>query len=159
MARRMTRRATNARARVYIGETDDLRRRLSDNYRSPGSGQQTSLRINAVLREHLAASGNVALAVAVDATVRLDGVEQSLDLAREAGRLLAENAALVLTQVTDDADIVNLGQVLRLHDGRHGTARHGTTFVDRQRVYALAIATAMTPWKLRRSRNFHVCPP
>jgi hypothetical protein len=98
-----------ARPRMYIGETDNLRRRLSGNYRNPGSGQQTSLRINALLREHLAAGGDVALAVATAATVWLDGEEQALDLTRKAARLLAENAALVRAQLLDDAEIVNLG--------------------------------------------------
>jgi hypothetical protein len=41
--------------------------------------------------------------------VRLRGTEQALDLSRKAGRLLAENAALVLAHVEDDAEIMNLG--------------------------------------------------
>jgi hypothetical protein len=94
---------------VYIGETDNLRRRLSSNYRSPGPSQQTSLRVNALLRSHLAAGGQVDLAIATVAVVHLHGGEQVLDLRRKAGRLLAENAALVLAQVTADAHIVNLG--------------------------------------------------
>jgi hypothetical protein len=98
-----------ARPQVYIGETDNLRRRLSSNYRSPGPSQQTSLRVNALLRSHLAAGGQVSLAVATVATVHLLGDALTLDLRRKAGRLLAENAALVLTQATADADIVNLG--------------------------------------------------
>jgi hypothetical protein len=97
------------RTRVYIGESDSLRRRLSGNYRSPGSGQQTSLRINALLREHLGAGGTVSLAVATAATVWLNGVERPLDLTRKAGRLLAENAALVLAQACADVEIANLG--------------------------------------------------
>jgi hypothetical protein len=101
--------AVTARPRVYVGESDSLRRRLSGNYRNPGPRQQTSLRINALLREHLTAGGSVALAIATEATVWLDGLEQPLNLARKAGRLLAENAALVLAQVTGDADIENLG--------------------------------------------------
>ena len=100
---------TGKRPRIYIGETDSLRRRLSGNYRNPGSGQQTSLRINALLREHLAAGGTVTLAVATTAALRLSGTGRHLDLTRKAGRLLAENAALVLAQVIDDAEIVNLG--------------------------------------------------
>jgi len=95
--------------RVYIGETDSLRRRLSGNYRSPGSRQRTSLRVNALLCEHLTAGGTVALAVTTTATLMLAGAEQPLDLTRKAGRLLAENAALVLAQVRGDAEIVNLG--------------------------------------------------
>jgi hypothetical protein len=39
----------------------------------------------------------------------LSEVEQPLDLKRNAGRLLAENAALVPAQAATDADIVNLG--------------------------------------------------
>ena len=97
------------RSRVYIGETDNLRRRLSGNYRNPGPRQQTSLRINALVREHLVGDHDVALAVATSAVTWLDGEQSRLDLTRKAGRLLAENAALVLAQVKDDADIVNLG--------------------------------------------------
>jgi DNA-binding XRE family transcriptional regulator len=48
--------------RVYVGETDNLRRRLAGNYRNPGPTQQTSLRVNAVLRDHLAAGGTVTAA-------------------------------------------------------------------------------------------------
>jgi hypothetical protein len=98
-----------ARPQVYIGETDNLRRRLSSNYRNPGPSQQTSLRVNALLRAHLTAGGQVDLAVAVAATLWRDGDEQALDLHRKAGRLLAESAALVLAQVTADADVLNLG--------------------------------------------------
>ena len=97
------------RPRVYIGESENLHRRLSSNYRNPGAGQQTSLRINALLREHLGVDGSVALAVATTATVWLNGVEQSLDLTRKAGRLLAESAVVVLASTTDDAEIMNLG--------------------------------------------------
>lgn len=99
---------TGQRPRVYIGESDNLRRRLSGNYRTPGPRQQTSLRINALLREHLRADGAVELGVATTATMWLNGAEQALDLNRKAGRLLAESAALVLAQAADDAEIVNL---------------------------------------------------
>jgi hypothetical protein len=98
-----------ARPRAYIGETDNLRRRLATNYRTPGASQKTSLRVNGLLRAHLAGGGRVVLAVATEATVRLRGTEQPLDLSRKAGRLLAENAALVLAHVENDAEIMNLG--------------------------------------------------
>jgi hypothetical protein len=71
--------------------------------------QQTSLRVNALLRAHLAAGGDVALAVATVAAVWFDGEEPALDLTRKAARLLAENAALLRAQLIDDAEIVNLG--------------------------------------------------
>jgi len=98
------------RGHVYIGETDNLRRRRAGNYRNPGPSQQMRLRVNALLREHLGAGGVVRLAVTTVAKLRLcGGDEQRLDLIPKAARLFAESAALVLAQVTDDADIENLG--------------------------------------------------
>ena len=84
--------------RFYIGETDNLRRRLGSNYRNPGPRQQTSLRINAALLEHLAADGQVEVAICIDAELTHDGDSEPLDLTRKAGQLLAESAALVLAQ-------------------------------------------------------------
>jgi hypothetical protein len=92
----LTGRDGQIRARVYIGETDNLRRRLAGNYRNPGPSQQTSQRVNALLRDQLSAGGAVALAVTTDATTTLEaGPTRPIDLARKAGRL--------------DADIENLG--------------------------------------------------
>jgi hypothetical protein len=97
------------RARVYIGESDNLRRRLTGNYRNPGPSQQTSLRINAMLRDHLLGQGVVEVAVATAVSVWLDGVQSDLDLNRKSGRLLAENAALVDAQQSGLSEVVNLG--------------------------------------------------
>lgn len=99
----------SAVVRVYIGETDNLRRRLTSNYRNPGSAQQTSLRIKATLRDHLASGGSVALATMKRATCWLDGVEHQLDLSRKSGRLLAENAALVQATAAGAMTVLNLG--------------------------------------------------
>ncbi|MEU8816195.1 hypothetical protein [Actinoplanes sp. NPDC048796] len=95
--------------RIYIGESENLHRRLSNNYRNPGPSQQTSLRINALLREHLTTGGTVSLAVATAASVVVDEQERALDLTSKAGRLLAESAALVAARMAGDAQIVNLG--------------------------------------------------
>ncbi len=97
------------RPAVYIGESDNLRRRLSSNYRNPGPSQQTSLRVNARLREHLAEGGTVRLDVATAAQLHLPNSNLALDLGTKPGRLLAENAALVLTQVGGNVDVFNLG--------------------------------------------------
>lgn len=97
------------RPTVYIGETDNLRRRLSGNYRNPGPRQQTSLRINALLREHLGAGGRTHLAIATGCELHLGGETMDLDLTRKAGRLLAENAALVAERCGANSDIANLG--------------------------------------------------
>lgn len=103
------------RPRIYIGESVNLAHRLAGNYRNPGGTQQTSLRINALLRQHLGSGGRVDLALASTATVYVkaeDGITAApvrADLSRQSSRLLAENAALVLAYMTDDADIENLG--------------------------------------------------
>jgi hypothetical protein len=92
--------------RVYIGETDNTRRR-GQNYRTPGPSQRTSLRINALLCDHLAAGGTVAVATASTAEVIRDGRPALLDLAIKAGRVLAEHAALV-TATLDGERVLNL---------------------------------------------------
>jgi hypothetical protein len=97
------------RTRVYIGETSDLRRRMTVNYRSPDRTQQTNLRVNALLRDHLSRGGRVELATATQATVHLTAHTQPLDLTIKSGRLLAESAAVVSALLAGDADIVNLG--------------------------------------------------
>jgi hypothetical protein len=97
------------RPTIYIGETDNLQRRLAGNYRSPGPSQATSVRVNALLRQHLADGGAVALAIATGADLWISGHPGCLDLGRQAARVLAENAALVTQQILDDADIANLG--------------------------------------------------
>ncbi|MBO3739486.1 DUF7662 domain-containing protein [Actinoplanes flavus] len=94
---------------MYIGESDNLHRRLSGNYRSPGPSQRTSTRINALLREHLARGGTVLLATATAAVVVINDQERPLDLSTKSGRLLAESVALVHAQITKHAQIVNLG--------------------------------------------------
>lgn len=95
------------RPRIYIGEAQSLARRAR-NYRNPGGRQQTSLRLNAALLEHLQAGGRVELAVALDVDITSDGVPQPLDLSRKSSRLLAESAALVLAQLAGDAELENL---------------------------------------------------
>lgn len=98
------------RNRIYVGESDNLRRRLNTNYRSPGPRQQTSLRVNALLVEHLRSGFAVEVDISAAATLHLPGSpEVKLDLSRKAGRLLAESAALVLAQRSDAADIANIG--------------------------------------------------
>ena len=100
----------DTRPRVYVGETDNLRRRLSGNYRNPGPSQQTSLRVNALLREHLSRGGVITLSAALEVSAgSSDAAPAPLDLTRKAGRLLAENAALLALRSVDAVDIENLG--------------------------------------------------
>jgi hypothetical protein len=97
------------RFRVYIGETDDLRRRAS-HYRNPGPTQETNRRLNAVIKAHITGGGAVRLAIATAARVtsQVGGTAQPLDLTRKAPRVLAESAAIVLAQLTGTAEIENL---------------------------------------------------
>ena len=98
------------RSRIYIGESDNLRRRLSTNYRNPGPRQRTSLRINALLVEHLCMGNEVTVDISVSASFVVPGsVPTVVDLSRKAGRLLVESVALVLAQQSNEADIENLG--------------------------------------------------
>lgn len=96
------------RPEVYIGEAQDLRRRWY-NYRNPGPSQQTSLRLNAKLIEHLQQGGQVALAVAASATIQAgDQVPAALSLARKTARVLAEHAAVALEYLRDEMTVLNL---------------------------------------------------
>jgi hypothetical protein len=92
---------------VYIGETDNLRRR-SANYRNPGSGQPTNIRLNERIRSHLQAGGKVELSVATEARLELDGAPSPLSLARKASRLLVENAVLANAAASGADEIENL---------------------------------------------------
>jgi hypothetical protein len=97
------------RARVYVGETDQLRRRFA-HYRNPGSTQHTNIRINAALREHLADGETAHLEVALTGTVTVDGRTMPLDLGKSTHRRLAENAAQVWAELTGDVETLNLSR-------------------------------------------------
>lgn len=92
--------------RVYIGESDDLRRRTG-NYRNPGPTQQTSQRIHQELISHLTAGGTVTMSLATNAVIEADGETTQLPLARRTARVLAEHAALGLAYLDSKAAIVN----------------------------------------------------
>lgn len=97
------------RTRRYVGQTDNLRRRLNANYRSPGPRQRTSLRLNAALRAHLGEGGAVEIAVATEAVVSVSGSQSALDLRLRSSRMLAESAAVVAALAAGDCELLNLG--------------------------------------------------
>jgi hypothetical protein len=80
-------------ASAYVGEAANLRRRAY-GYQLGYKGQKTNFRMNARMREHLAAGGRIEMAIATEATIELEGRPQPLDLRRKASRLLVENAAI-----------------------------------------------------------------
>ncbi|MGY1592240.1 hypothetical protein ACI79D_09720 [Geodermatophilus sp. SYSU D00708] len=97
------------RPRIYVGEAADLRRR-ANGYRTPGHAQQTNLRVNALLRDHIGSGDAVELSIATEAVARVgQGPDRPLDLTRKANRLLAENAALLALHDSGAVDIENLG--------------------------------------------------
>lgn len=85
--------------RVYIGETDRLKRRFQ-HYRTPGVRQPTNLRLNAVILELTAAGAPIGVAVVTDAIIEVDGHSATLNLAYKSARLLVENAALTAEQLS-----------------------------------------------------------
>lgn len=94
------------RAGLYIGEGQSLRRRLR-NYRSPGAGQQTSLRINGIIVAHLE-RGGIELDAATRAEVHSAGAWKAADLTRKSDRVLVEHAELVRARNEEACEIHNL---------------------------------------------------
>ena len=79
-----------ATERFYVGESDNLSRRMG-NYRNPGPTQPTNIRLHALLSETLTAGGSADLAVVLQASIS----DLPLDLTKRPSRLLVENVALV----------------------------------------------------------------
>lgn len=103
---RLTFIAVDGPTRIYVGETDNLRRRVG-NYRNPGPTQRTSQRIHGELVQHLTAGDSVRMSVATEAEIEADGQRTALPLARKTARVLAEHAALGLAYLDGEAEIIN----------------------------------------------------
>jgi hypothetical protein len=84
--------------RVYIGETDQLKRRFQ-GYRNPGVSQATNIRPNAALTSLLSSGRPASAATVTNAVIDVDGVRAPLDLAYKPARLLVESAALVAARL------------------------------------------------------------
>ena len=74
---------------VYIGESEDLRRRFGQ-YRNPEPSQRTNVRIHKRMLEHLKAGGIVAAAVVTEAVLRVGESQEPMELGRRISRLLVE---------------------------------------------------------------------
>jgi hypothetical protein len=85
----------DGRFALYIGESENLRRRFS-NYRNPGPTQQTSLRINAWLRELLSSGGEVSVAIVENARMTTKHGESGADFSVKSIRRLFEQLAISL---------------------------------------------------------------
>jgi hypothetical protein len=95
------------RARVYVGETDNFRRRFS-HYANPGPTQSTNLKMKARLLELLNEKGGQAyIEVTTDVSLLVDGLAlNGADLPDVFVRRLLENAAL-LGVAASDGEIIN----------------------------------------------------
>jgi hypothetical protein len=91
---------------VYIGESANLRRRFG-NYRTPGPTQQTSLRINGLIRFALESGGRLFVATADEIFFEVDGASIDIDLGRTSMRRMLENFAISLERA-EDVESLNL---------------------------------------------------
>jgi len=84
-------------ATKYIGETDNLQRRVA-HYRHPGPSQLTNIRLNERMRSHLAKPGRITMDVIMGARIQLDHTIEDLSLESVRSRRLLENIALVASE-------------------------------------------------------------
>lgn len=82
--------------RNYVGEAVNVKRRFG-NYRNPGTTQQTSIRINAILKEALAAGAEISVSAVFEdrAWLHRDTESLAVNFLSKAVRCLFENAAIV----------------------------------------------------------------
>lgn len=98
---------------VYIGETDNLKRRFG-NYRNAGATQKTSIRINEILRNELANNAEISLsAVIKEAYINYGDGLKEVSLDTKTMRCLFENAAL-LSFNTETTNILNKGSAKKV---------------------------------------------
>jgi hypothetical protein len=90
----------DGRFAIYIGESENLRRRFS-NYRNPGPTQQTSLRINAWLMELLSSGGEISVAIVQDARMTTRRGETGADFSVKSIRRLFEQLAISLEHASE----------------------------------------------------------
>lgn len=80
---------------AYVGETDNLRRRLR-HYRNPGRSQRTNIRMNDEMLQHIADGHHIALRTCTSAVVTTGIATHALDLEDKASRQLVESAHILL---------------------------------------------------------------
>jgi hypothetical protein len=97
---RLKTRYPDGRFALYIGESENLRRRFS-NYRNPGPTQQTSLRINAWLKELLSSGGEISVAIVEDARMTTKRGETNADFSVKSIRRLFEQLAISLEHASE----------------------------------------------------------
>lgn len=79
----------NDQQNIYLGETDNLRRRFG-HYRNPGPSQLTNIRLNALIMKHLESGGTARAATITEAILNLSKCSETVPLRRRGFRLLLE---------------------------------------------------------------------
>ena len=80
---------------VYIGETDNMKRRVTQ-YRNPGSSQTTNINLNKIMKNYLKSGGRITIHLMNLITVEIDGkIIGGLD--DKYVRRFLENAAILHT--------------------------------------------------------------
>jgi GIY-YIG catalytic domain len=98
-------RKTDGTEALYVGESDNLRRRFG-NYRNPGPTQATSLRINHAIVKHLKSGGEISVAISFEsAWIQWDQSEMVADFSRKSVRRLFENFVLSAEKAADIEDL------------------------------------------------------
>ncbi len=98
---------TTSVEKTYIGETDNLRRRMQ-HYRSPGPSQQTNVRLNRIIQEALKTGGSVWLSI-ITAKAHLVSatIKRQLGFEKKSERVLLEHAALLEAAINGNS-VLNL---------------------------------------------------
>ena len=87
----------------FFGEASEPRRRFQQ-YRTPGSGQRTDLRLNVLFREHLDSGGEVEIDTVADGVELASGGRPApVDLNDAAMRSFVESAAILASVATGQA--------------------------------------------------------
>jgi hypothetical protein len=94
--------------RIYIGESDNLARRFS-HYRNPGPTQQTNIRMNRILVEHLREAGAslTVLTITQDCWMATPAEELRADLSSKLVRRMFEHFAAA-THRDSQVQLLNL---------------------------------------------------
>lgn len=92
--------------RVYIGETNRLRRRFQ-HYRTPGPTQATNIRLNGLLIDALRGGEMVTAEIVSDAEVSFDDKFKPVRFDLKSARLMVENAALLRAELAGEP-VINL---------------------------------------------------
>lgn len=92
---------------LYIGESVSLRQRASGyrNAKDDRSSQLTNRRLHREIVGHLAGGGSIEIAIAVEVSI---GSGEAVDLRLKSARRWAENAAVLLAQLSPGTAVLNI---------------------------------------------------